>query len=267
MTKKYGNDVKYIKRRGRISKTLRRLFYFVFVLVVAISFGQIFAGAMVGNLNLHIFGQRDKVKVKKEIYYGIKMGEYTDLNDAKNTANIVSQAGGGGYVWQDGSKYVVLGSVYLNEVDCEKVVNNLSENFKASLYDITLKKCKFTIEDISKKEQLKIKDIVEFCNLTFEELYKISIDYDTGNISNIAVSAKSNSLKSKVIANKNQIDLLNIKYNSENLTLIYNALQSIEDILELLTNQMLTTENNLNLVKYAFIDILRVSFDLRNGLK
>lgn len=267
MTKKYGSDVIYIKRKGGAKTKLRRLFYVVFVLIVAVSFGQVFASVSTGGLNLHILGQRDKVKVKKDVYYGIKMGEYDNIDDAKTTANIVSQAGGAGYVWVDGNKYVVLGSVYLNEVDCEKVVQNMSENYKASVYKITLKKCKFVIEDISKKEQSTISNLVKYTNQVFEQLYDISIDYDTGNISNIAVSAKSNALKSKVMNYKNQTDLLNIKYNNENLQNIYNAFQSIENILELLVNEMLTTENNLNLVKYAFVDILRVSFDLRNCLK
>lgn len=267
MTKKY-DGVKYIKRKRPFAIKFRRLFYCIFVLVVAVAFGQVFASASTGSLNLHVLGQRDKVKVGKTTYYALDMGHYDNVNDAKTTANIVSQAGGAGFVWKESeTKYVVIGSVYPNESDCEKVVQNLSENYKAGVYKITLKKCKFVIEDISKKEQLTIRDIIEFCSGVYEELYNISLDYDTGNISNIAVGAKANSLKSKVMNYKNQIDLLNIKYSSNNLQNIFDTLQYIENSLDLLVNQMLTTENNLNLVKYAFVDILRASFNLRNSLK
>ncbi len=267
MTKKY-DGVKYIKRKRPFATIFRRLFYVVFVLVVAVSFGRVFAGVSTGDISLHILGQRDKVKVGKTTYYALDMGHYDNIEDAKTTANIVSQAGGAGFVWcESETSYVVIGSVYQNESDCEKVIQNLSESYKASAYKITLKKCKFVIEDISKKEQLSIRDTIEFCSDVYESLQTISLDYDTGNISNIAVGAKANSLKSKVMNYKNQIDLLNIKYNSDNLQKIYDTLQYIENTLDLLTNQMLTTENNLNLVKYAFVDILRASFDLRNDLK
>lgn len=267
MTKKYGG-VKYIKTKRPFATKIRRLFYIVFVVIVAISFGKVFASISSGDISLHVLGQRDKVKVSKSIYYALDMGHYDNIDDAKTTANIVSQAGGAGYVWcESETRYVVIGSVYQSESDCEKVIHNLSENYKASVYKIILKKCKFVIEDISKKEQLSIRDIIEFCSQVYEHLQEISLDYDTGNISNIAVGAKANSLKSDVMNYKNQIDLLNIKYKSDNLQNVYNTLQYIENALDLLVNQMLTTENNLNLVKYAFVDILRASFELRNNLK
>lgn len=268
MTKKYGGNVRYIKRKRPFATKIRRLFYIAFIVIVAVLFGRVFASVSTGTLSLHVLGQRDKVKVSKTTYYALDMGHYDNMDDAKTTANIVSQAGGAGFVWcESETRYVVIGSVYQNESDCEKVVQNLSENYKASVYKITLKKCKFVIEDISKKEQLLIRDIIEFCNKVYEDLQSVSLDYDMGNISNIAVGSKANSLKSKVMNYKNQIDLLNIKYRNDNLQKTYDTLQYIENVLDLLTNQMLTTENNLNLVKYAFVDILRASFDLRNDLK
>lgn len=267
MPKKYGTDVSVIKHKHAFVRKLRVILCTIVVVAMAASLGWAVASANNGGLSMHILGQHDKVKVGKTTYYGLNMGQYTDQADAKMTANVVSQAGGAGYVWGVDEEYIVLGAVYLNQSDCEKVINNLSENYKASIHKITLKKCKFTIENISKKEQITIRKNVEFCSEVFENLYQISMEYDTGNISNIAVSARANSLKSKVVSAKNQISLLNYTYNNVNLTQIYSTLTAIENVLDLLTNQMLTTENNLNLVKYAYADVLRASFELRNTLK
>ena len=267
ITKKYGKEVMYIKKRGKFRKKLKILFYIIFITTISLAFGNVFASVSEGTLGSHILGQRDKVKVSAITYYGLNMGSYSNLDDAKITSNVVIQAGGGGYIWQAEEQYIVLGSVYKKEKDCNTVVENIAENYKASVYKIKLKKCKFVVEDIARGERSEIENIVEFCNETYERLYDLSIDYDTGKISNIAVSASVNSLKSEVGGKKTQIFNLYTKYNSNKLKLIHDTYITIEDTLELLINQMLTVENNQHLVKYAFMEVLCNCYKLRNNLQ
>ncbi len=267
MTKKYGKEVMYIKKKGKFRKKIKVIFYLVFVSIVAVSFGSVFASVSDGTLGAHILGQRDKVKVGGITYYGLNMGEYDNIDDAKQTANVVIQAGGGGYVWNSENKYIVLGSVYKTEKDCTTVVDNISKQYKASVYEIKLKKCKFVVEDITRGERKDIEDAVEFCNKVYERLYDLSIDYDTGKLSNIAVSASANTMKSEVATFKSNIFNLYTKYNNKNLNHIHNTFLFIEDTLELLVNQMLTVENNQHLVKYAFMEVLDSCYKLRNYLQ
>ena len=267
MTKKYGNEVLYIKRKGKFRRFFKRLFYVVFTITIAVLFGGMFSSIGDSSLGIHILGQRDRVKISAKTYYALNMGTYANLDDAKSTANVVIQAGGGGYIWKTGQNYVVLGSIYLNEKDCNKVVENIAEQYKASVYKIKLPKCNFVVEDITRNERKTIQKSVEYCNEIFESLYEISIDYDTGKISNIAVGAKVNSLKSQVSSKKSEIYNLYTKYNVACLNSIHSTYLAIEDVMDLLINQMLTVENNQHLVKYAFMEIMDNCYKLRNNLR
>lgn len=267
MTKKYGKEIMYIKKKGKFRKKIKIFFYVIFVTITSLCFGNIFASVSEGTLGSHILGQRDKVKVSGTIYYGLNMGTYLNIDDAKSTSNVVIQAGGGGFIWQDGDNYIVLGSVYKNEKDCTTVIENIAQQYKASVYEIKLKKCKFVVQDITRSERNLIGESVEFCNEVYEKLYDLSIDYDTGKLSNIAVSASVNSLKSEVSGKKVEVFNLCTKYNHKSLNDILTTYVAIEDILELLVNQMLTVENNQHLVRYAFMEVLCNCNKLRNNLQ
>ena len=136
----YYDDVKVLKRSTK-KRFISFLKFFLFVGVVAFSIWVatcLSSAITVGNLGAYIIYGDTQLKLTAGNMYAIVLGEYETSEEAESVGFGASIQGAGGFVWHDG-KYYVVGSVYNNLADAEKV----KENLKDTKYNVQIKEIGF----------------------------------------------------------------------------------------------------------------------------
>jgi hypothetical protein len=263
----YHEDIKILKKsvKSRI-KSIFIFFLFVFIVVGCFFTANYLSSALtVGNLGGFLVYGDTSLKIEKKSLWAVVMGEYSSLEEAEKVSLGAMVRGAGGYIWHEGS-YFVIGNIYPNMLDAEKVLQNL----KDSSYDIKIKEIvfpKLTLDfDAYENTDMGVikKSIFSFDEV-YESLYEMSIKLDMKEITNYAVSSmisdKRGEIKSRIVSIQSLIN------TSDNyLGKIQEYLVKLDTLLD--ATIIKTIDGNVAnySLKYAITEVVRLKYDLYNAL-
>jgi len=265
---RYYDDVKIIKKPFK-KRILRYVSFFcialVFTLCIVVS--KYFSNVLTvsGTFSNFIYGENSISKKSKD-YFAVTLGEYNTYDEAEKVSLGATIQGASGYIWYD-EKYFVIGGIYFAEEDAKKVMNNLQEsNYSLSIKKITLNSFDIKFAEFDNKNVRKIENAVDYFDKIIESLYSYSIDFDKGNLNNLAISSYLGDMRGecKVLISEMQ-SYLNTP--SDNLQKIQNTLIKTD---ELLNEGILKTIDNTStgyFLKYLLSSIVRNQYELYLSLK
>ena len=217
-------ETKLIKRKN---KNVGRGFKVFFVCVILI-FATIFISGNLGailklNPVSFLFGG-GSYEIKKHSYYAVLMGEYDNRAEAEAVASGVAVMGAAAYVWQLDNKFLVVGNVYNNKDDAEKVLKNVSgNNYSVSVKEIPFFKINLNESDLTNEQTKLLVSAVKFLDTVYERCYDYSVKFDKGEVVATVVSSELNGLKGEVLVWANKLDLINSYMLTNKGVLIKNA--------------------------------------------
>lgn len=264
----YYSDVKVIKKP--VKKRIKSIFkIFIFFLILGVSFlgaKYLSKAITVGNLGALIVYGDTKIKTSETNMYAVTMGEYLEKNEAEKVALGVSVQGAGGFVWEKDNKYYVVGNVYSNKEDAQKVSENLVETkYNINILEINFPKLNLDFSMYENEDMSVINDAVNIFDDVYELIYDYSIKFDKKEISHLAVSSGISNIRGEVkgiIVNVQNL----INKSSSKLKHIQNSLVKIDEVLDQAIIKTIDNTSTSYSLKYSITNVVKIKHDLFNLL-
>jgi len=265
----YYSDVKILKKS--LKNKIKNIFKFFLILLTLVGcFGgaSFFSKALtVGNLSSLVVYGETKIKIPQSSFYAITMGEYTEKSEAEKVALGTMVQGAAGFVWENKSKYYVIGNVYANQEDA----NMVKENLKDSKYNLGTMQIEFPginidFSQYDNSDMNSIKKSFEIFDHVYKKIYDLSISFDKGEITHLAVSSELSGLRGEVKAIIVSVqNLLNI--SSSNLSKVQNALVKLDELLDQSIIKTIDNTSTNYSLKYSIVSCVKLKYDLFWELK
>ena len=194
---------------------------------------------------------------------------YTNSTESKVQADEYSATckaqGGAGYIYLNDSKFFIIASIYENESDAAKVLENIkTNNSSASITGISIPQIYFS-SNLSGDEKTTLENALNIFKTTYKKLYDISVSLDTSLINEVNARLEINQIGS------------NITTISSNFTTIFNNQMTNNFLnIKLKLNDLLTCIDNLinassnfpftSLIKNAYCECLFLYKSLAENL-
>lgn len=176
----FNYKTKKIKNKGKSSIIFKSLAITFSLLIILM-----FAGAMTGGFFAGISGG-SSISFAASDYYALSAGYFDSLTSAENAANNIKVRGGAGYIHSDRT-YIVLAALYKDKDSANKVAVRMGSTF--SVYKIHLPAFKLPTSGDSAQDA-KIKAAIQVFYDSFEELYDICIQLDSGALQESGAAAR-----------------------------------------------------------------------------
>lgn len=264
---RYYSDIKIIKKplKQRVKGILK--FFIFFVLCGCCFFSaKIFSGALtVGKIGDFVMFGDTNLKVDSNKLFAVSLGEYDTKSEAEKVALGSNVQGAGGFVWED-KKYYVIGNIYLNIDDANKVVKNLKEsNYKVSVKEISFPKLKIDFSMYENKDMDTIKKSINVFDKAYKMLYENSISFDKGEISHLAVSSNISQFRGEVKSIIVSVQNL-INKSSSKLKNIQSSLIMLDELLDQTIIKTIDNTSTNYSLKHSISHVVRIKYDLFNTL-
>lgn len=262
MPKIYYNETSYFKRE-KFKKSKRPLFIIlglVFFAFIIFSASLVTNTISVGSFSFGISSSKNNKYAFK--YYLLCLGRYETFGEAENVSITSILLGASGFVWEDDSKYYVLGSAYDSLNDAKSVQNNFNETeFKTEILTVKIDFSKVLSEKFEKENMDRIKKTIVFLKSLCNSLIDNSIKLDKKEISYIIASNNLNNLKSDLIEHINNFEYF-LDNTNENVIKLKNCVLKIENLLDKTINSLIQNDNvNYNL-KNCLCSVIRCCYEV-----
>ena len=219
-----------------------------------------------GNFRFGMFKGSD-IDIAEQSLYAICMGESEDKFRAYTIADGISVLGGGGYVWYEDNKYKVMANIYENIDDANKVLSNISNtNYDTKVVELRLNKVQINVDGISKEDLSILNGGIDRIYLLYKDLYDLSNNIDTKDMTYIQASSMVNGYKSEFKIMHNKIMEVLAKYSPSKLQNILDTYVHIIDTLDNLVYKLLENNQSGFVIKNAEIDVVYKLYVLRKSL-
>ena len=261
------NDTKYIKLKKK--NGVKNFFLLLFCLAMfgsVVYFSGVFSGVLkVANFSF-LFGDK-KISVNEHSYYAVTMGKYETEQEAQAVASGVSIMGAGAYVWLNDDYYYVIGNVYDNKTDAEKVLTNVSgNNYNVEIKEIKFNKISFDNENFTKEQKQVILESINNISDVYKKCYNYSIKFDQGEIVSTVVSSELNTLKGDTTIWASKLDAINSVAVTNETLLIKNAYLSISQELDAVVLKVINGSSANKDLKYLTTSIAIIKFNMFNSI-
>lgn len=173
----YGYVYKKNKKKTGVNKGVKRLL--VFFVTVCLIAGLLYFFSAVDITN--IFGLNKYKVFDATTYYGISVASGETHGLVSEFSSQIKQSGGSGYIYQKNGLYFCLASIYKTKQDADKVCQNLSAEWSASVVEISFEQL-IVSKDYLTEQIETLKTCLKLVNSTFDNLYDICISFDKGEI-------------------------------------------------------------------------------------
>ena len=261
----YYEDVKIIKKPMKKQLKLILIFFLTIVIFASVFFISTFLSdaLSVGNISNRLVYGDTKITRKAHNYYAVTLGEYNDFNEATAVATGSTIRGASGYVWQDGS-YFVIGSIYQNYNDANSVLENIKNNgYTVNVKEIQIPKINVSLDNYESKEVKLVSNALDFIDNTITTLYGYSVSFDKSETNNFAISSAVSSLRGDC-----KTHISNLQALSRN-SFVQETQNTLIKLDENLNSTILKTIDNSTTnysLKNAIAIAVRIKYDLYNKL-
>lgn len=245
------------KKQTKAPAGIKRLC--IFVVAMATCFASFYVFSL---FNITSFLGLNKYKVFSEkTYYAVCVAEGQTFVEVSNVVSPLKNYGGAGYVLKQNKKYYVVASIYQTEADAQKVCDNISGEFEASVTKIKLDSLVLS-SDYTSEQISALKTSLDLVNRTFEKLYEVCVSFDKGEI--LEAEAKQ---KLQVFRETCQLEKENLsntfKDNCDNIVTNVKIFQS--EIVASLSALSLSSNFSVD-TKYTMASVLNSFLSLENNV-
>lgn len=265
----YYDDVKIIKKplKQRVKSLLK--IFLIIVIVIGCFLGATYLSSAltVGNLTSYIVYGGTSVKRDKKVMYAVTLGSYGSYDEAERVALGSTIQGASGFVWENDSKYYVIGNIYSSDNDAKKVLENISgTNYKTDIMEIGFSSLNLNFDMYDNSHMPTINKALKIFEDVYMELYDYSIKFDSGNISHLAVSSSISDLRGEVKGIIVGVQNLINKSNSS-IAKVQEYLVGLDEVLdEAILKTIDNTATNYSL-KNAIARVVRLEYEMVKSLK
>ena len=259
----YYSDVKILRKplKERIKNIFKFFLFFLIVACCFLSATYLSSALTVGNLGAFIVYGDTKITINEKKYYAVILGEYDNKDEAERIAIASTIQGASGYVWQD-AKYWVVGNIYLDNTDAEKVVENLSgSNYNVGVREIKIPKATLNFDMYENADMDAIHKSINIFDEIYALLYSASVKFDKKEINNLAISSEISSMrgevKSLIVATQNLINK-----SSSHLMEIQTALIKLDELLDQTIIRTIDNSATSYSLKNSIASVVRIKWDL-----
>lgn len=258
---------KIIKRRKPFAKRVGILFFVAASLGFVIMLANLLAVFLVpGSFSFASLFGKGSVEVKAQTMYFVNMNKYNSYDTAQAQAELFALQGASAYIWQTGDEFLVVGNVYKTKEDAQNVQQNLqTTNPDVFLTTVNFSKVNLRFDDYSKEQKLVVQNALNNIVLVANNLYDYFIKLDKEEITPTTASSLVNEHKSKSIIISSNLDVLNSTVIYESTIKIKNAYVQITEILNELMLKLLNETNIQHSIKYSYVNLLNVEYELFNN--
>ncbi len=199
-----------------------------------------------------------KIRVSNTTMYAVSVGQFETEQQAQTISQQISSQGGAGYVYHSGD-YFVFTSLYDSIVDAKSVVEKLkTDQVQAKIVNINIPAITLSYKGKSREDILTC---IEFFKQAYQELYSLSIEYDSGKITTLQVKDKIVQLVAKSKQILNQSSRLVSKENKPQLLLLENKLMSVNLVLQNLYDFQPQGLYFNSAIKYTYFKIILLNIE------
>lgn len=197
----YGDEVRIIeKKRIKPHKNSNsgrpRRGNKIALFIIAVCFAALIATAALSGIN------SDSITVKAKSWYYVSMFDYTVSDDAKLGATVVKEAGGAGYIVNDGTLHVTA-AVYASQSDAKSVAEK--QTMKAEVYKVTVQKVKFdSVKD--KKTSKTVEKAFTYYETVYKNVTAAVTEYEQGRKTESELMLAVNEAKRDIAATREKLN-------------------------------------------------------------
>lgn len=207
----------------------------------------------------------DNLTLSKYNLYAVYTNSLGTKVQAEENSNICKMQGGGGYIYLTESKFFIIASIYENEADATKVLQNLKNSYtSAGIIPISILPISIS-SNLSINEKDTLESALNVFKNTYKKLYDISVSLDTAVINEINARLSINSIGSEIstiCSNFTTIFNTQMTNNFLNIKLKLNELSSaINSLINSSTKEPFTSQ-----IKYTYSTSLFIYKSLAESL-
>lgn len=210
------------------------IFTAVVVICLTLNLADLFSSLItVGGFT---FTNNDIVLSKYNLYAVCTNSAETQVQ-ATEHANICQIQGGAGYNYMYDSKYYTIASIYENESDANKVLQNLKKTIQtACIVQIYINPISLS-SNLSSEERTNLENALNIFKNTYKELYDISVSLDTSVTNEVNAKLQINALGSKISTiSTNFTTLFNTQMTNNFLTIKLKLAELSSNLNELISS-------------------------------
>lgn len=235
----------------------------IFSVIICFAITFLLADFFSGSGFLAFTGARaPNKKGNASTYYALSLDYYETESIASMTADELRQMGGGGYAIKDNGFYLI-SSVYGSEDEASTVLKRLNSK-NASIYKIIIKELPLQWYKGDKKSELL--DTLKYAEITFDELYAISIALDNAELTEYTARAEITVLTNKIKLLKAKFDDLTTKDRNISVTKIKVEMVATIAMLENLLSYNVSRPNLISDIRYTYTAVLVAKKNLSNNM-
>lgn len=211
-----------------------------------------------GLVNSNLFQFTSVVSCDKQTVYAISMAKSQLKNEIEAQKNDLQSKTGAGYIYEKGSYFYLIASLYENINDAELVKNNLkTNNIETEIINIELENLKIE-GSFSPEEKSVLTSAIKADYDTFRSLYDVAISLDTGLFDKTKAKLECNAVYSNHVSTKSNFETMFKKTTNKNLLSLQKQLEQTNEILSDLINEKYNTNNQdfSSLIKFCYCKIL-----------
>lgn len=261
------DDVKIIKKPFINRLKGFGIFFLCVITIAGVVVSSIFLSRAlsVGNITTALVYGGTDIKINKHSYFLVTLGSYDDYNEAEKVALGSTIQGASGYIWTYNDKYYVVGNAYKSQDDAESVKKNLSSSkYDVEILEVTFPKLNMSF-DLENKDVQKLREAVDFIDVTYDTLYNYSIKFDKGEINNFAISSGISSLRGDCKVQISSVQNL-ISSKPETLQKLINCLTKIDEILNSAILKTIDNSATNYSLKNAIVSVIFEKYSFYNAI-
>lgn len=241
--------VKVIKRKNKTLKKIGAL-----LLITTMFFGVIFvatnsAGVLtVGNFSLSSLFKKQTI-IKGQNLYAVTLGELDNEKEAASLASSSSMLGASGFVWLEGEKYFVIGSIYTTKEEAMSVQTNLGTEYLTTIKEIVFEEIKLPQDE----HNSFLKESINYLYNLNKELALHAKELEKKQTTQVAVASVINTYSNDIKVMLAKIDYAQSGVNIDSLNKLKTTLSEVEAVLSSTVVSVLS--NNAFAVKYCLAKI------------
>ena len=245
------NNKKSTKKTGK--------FFTIFTLVISFGLCIALADLFSGLITVGNFSSNASFKNSAFSTYAVSIYSTTNKQTANEFAKKIQATNGAGYVWQDGEKFQIIASIYIEENDAKKVAENITNSgqFTASVFEITFSEIKIN-SSYNTQEKAVLNNAINMFKTAYSSLYDISVSLDTAISTETQCKLSIANLQSEISKAKADFEaLLNHKLTQNLLKLKLN-LNSLSTLTQQLIDHTATDQSFSSKIKYNYTELLHI---------
>lgn len=245
------------KSRKRVRGALNKISIFVLTIIIVILSTFVISDFIVDGRLMTAWGQMIDKKNVETSFYLVGLGIFDDYDTAKTRALELRRGGAGGNIVKENDKYLIIGNVFTDEEQANKVASNYEEGCVREIYIYCWKIKDKDLKNIVENNATYYTDIVD-------TLIRLQYEYEQGTDDVSAIKSEIAKLKSSIAVQKAYFDSKAERFADQKV--VEDVSMDMNICLGLLSNIETTGQQKgdvLSDIRYYAVQIVLNARDLR----